>query len=107
MRASGMGWGRIAQNMDVKLGQVVRRMKPGNEKLTAAGRSGRDADSSAKARGNSEQVRADKAERVSKLDRAEKAERREKLDRPGRPERAERPDRPDRPERPERGGKGH
>lgn len=116
MRASGMGWGRIAQSLDVKLGQVVSRMKSGNEKLAAAGRTDRAANDSAKTRGKSEHVRADKAERVSNLDRVEKAERREELDRPGRPERADRPDRPDRPdhperpdrpERPERGGKGH
>ena len=94
LRASGMGWGQIAQSLGVKLGEVVRSVKAGNDHV-AKSRDGSEARGrvTPESHGKSEQARADKVERVAKVDRVEK------LDRPNRPERVDRPDRP------ERGGK--
>jgi DNA-directed RNA polymerase specialized sigma24 family protein len=35
-RIEGMGWGQIAKDFDLQLGQVVSRARSGNERLTAA-----------------------------------------------------------------------
>jgi hypothetical protein len=61
MRASGMGWGVIAQELGFKLGEVKRADKP--------------------------QVQTEKAERVAKVERAEKPERPVRPERPEKPER--------------------
>jgi hypothetical protein len=62
MRASGMGWGVIAQELGFKLGEVKRADKP-------------------------EVQQAEKAERVAKVERVEKPERPAKPERPEKPER--------------------
>lgn len=77
-RASGKGWGQIANSMGTKLGDVMR-----NEK----------ADKMAK----DERARDRREDRMDRReDRAERAER---------PEKPERPERPERPDRAERGGR--
>lgn len=81
LRADGMGWGRIAQEYDFKLGSIMGKA-PSRDDATAT-----------------------RTERSAKADRAErggKPERVAKVDRPSRPERAERPERPERPQKPER-----
>jgi hypothetical protein len=80
-RASGKGWGEIANSMGVKLGDVMRAERADR---VAQDRRGRD----------------ERAERQDRNDRAERAERPERVERP------ERPERPEKPERPERGGRG-
>jgi hypothetical protein len=77
-RASGKGWGEIANSMGFKLGDVMRSERADR---VAQDRRGRD-------------------ERADRNDRAERPERVE------RPERPERPEKPERPERSERGGRG-
>lgn len=69
-RASGMGWGEIANTMGVKLGQVVSGIKAGNEKLAAGIRREHGV-----------------SHKVEKAERAQRAERPEKPQRPPRPER--------------------
>lgn len=83
-RASGKGWGEIANSMGFKLGDVMRAERADS---VAHDRRGRDA----------------RAEREDRNDRAERAERPERVERPERPER---PEKPERPERSERGGRG-
>ena len=90
LRADGMGWGKIAQEYDFKLGSIMGKA-PKRDDATIA-RSER----AAKAE------RTAKAERVAKGERANKPERVATLDRPSRPERAERPERPQKPERPDK-----
>lgn len=75
MRADGMGWGKIAHSMDMKLGEVMRHDRP------------------------------EKHHHHAKHERVEKHERVAKIDRPEKPERPEKPVRFEKPERPERHGK--
>jgi hypothetical protein len=78
LRADGMGWGRIAQEYDFKLGAIMGKA-PMRDGATSSG-----------------------GDRAAKAERASKPERVAKVDRPARPERAERPERPQKPERPEK-----
>jgi len=61
-RAGGKGWGNVAKNLGLNLGQVVSRVRSGNERLAGAG----------------------KPERPSKPERAERPERPERPARAGR-----------------------
>lgn len=72
-RASGEGWGKIANGMGVRLGDLVR---------------------SDRARGRDDIARNERHE----IERHPP----ERVERPDKPERAERPERPERPEKPER-----
>jgi DNA-directed RNA polymerase specialized sigma24 family protein len=65
-RIEGRGWGEIAKDFDLKLGQVVSRARSGNERLAAA---------------------------FTRPEKADRAERPAKPERPMRPERPERPER--------------
>jgi len=65
-RIEGQGWGQIAKDFDLKLGQVVSRARSGNERLAAA---------------------------FTRPEKADRAERPAKPERPMRPERPERPER--------------
>jgi len=88
LRADGMGWGQIANELGFRLGDLV----------SASNRSERAA-----ARVNDGTAgRAAREERVARADRPARPERAE---RPERPDRPERPEKPERPERPERGGR--
>jgi hypothetical protein len=77
-RASGKGWGQIANSMGMKLGDVMR-----NEKADKVAK-----DERRERREDRREAREDRRE-----DRMERAERPEK------------PERPERPEKPERGGR--
>lgn len=77
-RASGKGWGEIANSMGFRLGDVLRSERADR---VAQDRRGRD----------------ERAEHEDRNDRAGRAER---------AERPERPEKPERPERSERGGRG-
>jgi hypothetical protein len=89
-RASGKGWGEIANAMGFKLGDVMR-----SERADKVARDRRDRDD-----------RADRDDRKDRGERAERAERPERAERVERPERPERPEKPERPDRSERGGRG-
>lgn len=80
-RASGMGWGRIAKEMDLNLGKVISSVKSGNERLAA---SMKDKDTREKSTGK----REDHAPHTGKGDRPDKAAR---PDKPDRPEKSMRP----------------
>jgi hypothetical protein len=89
-RASGKGWGEIANAMGLKLGDVMRA-----ERADKVARDRRERD--------------DRTDRDDRKERGERAERAERAERPERAERVERPERPEKPERPdrsERGGRG-
>ena len=73
LRASGMGWGVIAQELGFKLGEVKRADKPVVQPIVQP---------------------VEKAERVAKVERVAK---------PERPERPVKPERPEKPERPGKG----
>jgi hypothetical protein len=93
MRASGMGWGQIANELGFNLGTL---MSAAHANANAQGRIAASSDK-----------RADTG-RVAKPERVARTERVERADRPARPERVERverPERPQRPERPERSGR--
>jgi hypothetical protein len=94
MRASGMGWGQIAHQLDLNLGTL---MSAANANANA------NAHVATRANGRADTAqRPAKPERVAKVERAERPER---VDRPERPTRPEHVDRPERPERPERSGR--
>lgn len=73
-RVDGVGWGRIAKSMGVRLGPVVASIRSANDGLQ---------------RGHLQVARSERS-----------PARVEKADRPERPDRPQRPDRPDRPDRP-------
>lgn len=85
MRADGMGWGQVAQELGFNLGELVSASNRGTRTDAAGARAER---------------------RVADAGRPDTAGRPERVERPQRPDRPERPQRPERPERPERGGRG-
>lgn len=110
MRAEGMGWGKIYQSFDMKVGDVMKGVK-----------SNRVADIDNLNRGQAKRLeklevaslerggKPEKVQRVEKAARPDKPERVEKAARPERPERVERvakPERPEKPAKPEKPGKG-
>jgi hypothetical protein len=89
-RASGMGWGKIAQANGFKLGEVMRHKHHDFKHDRHHARS---------KHGEFHKVRFDKQDRHGrehKFDRHERAHRFERHERANRPERAERPERPER-----------
>lgn len=80
-RASGMGWGQIAKEMDLKLGQVVSSVKSGNQRLEASLKA-RDAREKGADKGSEPTKRNEKAERPDKPGRPDKPDRPEKSMRP-------------------------
>jgi hypothetical protein len=93
-RASGMGWGKIAQANGFKLGEVLRHKHAGFRHHH------RHHAEAKHHRGEFHKVRFDRDERPHKFERHE---RREKFERAERPEKVERAERPERPERHRRG----
>ena len=79
MRADGMGWGQIANELGFKLGEVMSAGHRSDKAVAGADRAAK--------------AKAERTERVAKAER------------PARPERADRPERPERPQKPERGGR--
>jgi hypothetical protein len=99
MRASGMGWGQIAKQLDFNLGTLM-----------SAAHSNANANANVNARvdaRNDQRVKVDHAKvdhpakpvSIARTERPERADRPQRVDRPERPERVERPTRPERPER--------
>jgi hypothetical protein len=103
MRADGMGWGEIAQELGFNLGSLI---SAGNRNARAG-----DAQGNAKAAGAATQAARGQAARAERgAGRPEGAgagrpQRPEVGTRPERPEVPTRPERPERPQRPERGGR--
>lgn len=96
LRADGMGWGKIAQELGFKLGSVLGK---------APTRDRTDGTATAAKTDRTSADRAAKPERGARPERADKPERVAKVDRPERVERPSRPERPERPQKPERGGR--
>ncbi|MCL5280556.1 MAG: hypothetical protein M1376_11680 [Planctomycetes bacterium] len=116
-RAAGKGFGQIAAENNLKIGDLVRHQKAGDattgkgKKLgffARIGRAlgfGRSADRTettatmVKSQASAKSMKGDKPERAMKAERPERPEKPAQPDRPERPERLSRPDRPERPER--------
>lgn len=95
MRADGMGWGQIAQELGFNLGTL----------MSAANSNGKAQAGTAR---TAKTDRPAKAEKVAKVDKVARPDHGASVERPARPERVERverPERPQRPDRPERGGR--
>lgn len=95
LRASGMGWGQIAQNLGFKLGEVMGNA-PSKESTAAKRQEGQQ---SQRASRDARERGADRGGDRGQMARAERPERIE------RPQKVERVERVERPQRPERGGK--
>ena len=128
-RADGMGFGEIANENDLKIGQLMRNRNQVREPALGDGleaEEGVQAGDTVRTRGRKRGVfarfagflgfgrakRPDKAERPvrsygsargEKPEKPEKPSKPEKMERPERPERPEKPAKPEKPERPERG----
>ncbi len=88
-QVEGMGWGQIAKELGVNLGEVISGIHSNRP----------DKVESAKAE---RMAKADKGMRPEKAQKVDKVEKMAKIDRPTRPERAEKVERPEKPARPER-----
>lgn len=100
-QVEGMGWGRIAKELGVNLGEVIsgiRSNRPDKVENAKAERMAR-ADKGVRPEKARKVERADRVEKVARLERPERPERPVK---PQRPEKVERPEKPARPERPSR-----
>lgn len=95
MRADGMGWGQIAQELGFNLGELVSASNRGTR-----ADAGLQARANGQARGDSARAGASVNARVD-IGRPDTAGRPATVERPQLPTR---PERPQRPERPERGG---
>jgi hypothetical protein len=95
MRADGMGWGQIAQELGFNLGSLI----------SAGNRNARAAEAQAAGAARAQAARADRGAGRAEAAGATRPARPEIGARPERPVRPERPERPQRPERPERGGR--
>ncbi|TLM78564.1 hypothetical protein ACONUD_04720 [Microbulbifer harenosus] len=92
----GMGWGQIAKDLGVNLGEVIsgiRSNRPEKMDQVASVDAKRTmrADARAEKHGKSTIERGPKVERVAKVERPVKPERVEKAERPEKPQRPERP----------------
>ena len=92
LRASGEGWGQIAQHLGVKLGRVVSDLHAAHERLERTDPDRRLDQSASRPDHDAISDKVEKVERPEKIDR---------IERPERPELIERPERVERPERPE------
>lgn len=99
-QVEGMGWGGIAKELGVNLGEVISGIRSNRPERMEARADKRAARTEKSMRGK----RPEKAEMASveRGPRAEKVERVEKAERPVRPERPAKPERPEKPARPER-----
>jgi len=101
LRASGMGWGQIAQNLGFKLGEVMGNA-PSKDAMAAKKEERQSQRASGDAKGgerSGDRGNMARAERPEKVGRPERVERPEKVERPHKVERVERVERPQRPER--------
>lgn len=101
-QVEGMGWGQIAKDLGVNLGEVISGIRSNRPDMTdkMASRESRQS-----MRAEKEMMRMERKEKVAKVERVAKAERPEHAERPTKPERIEKPARPEKPQRPERPGK--
>ena len=95
LRADGMGWGQIANELGFKVGDVVGKSAAARAERADMRNEGKRPEKVERA--GLRQDGAGKPERVSRVER---------IERPVKPERVERVERPVRPERPERVGPG-
>ena len=98
MRADGMGWGQIAQELGFNLGTLMSASNSNGKAQAGAVRTAK----------TDRPAKAEKVAKVDKVDKVAKPDRVAKIERPARPERVERverPERPQRPDRPERSGR--
>ena len=102
LRASGMGWGQIANKLGFKVGDV---MKASAAQDAADKKAVRPDQKSAKESKASEGRPEAKNGRQDKIDRPQKTERPEKVERPEKTERPEKVERPEASQRPEKGGR--
>jgi len=96
LRASGMGWGKIAKQQGTTLGALVSASH--NDKTRAGAPHSAKGDKGDK----SDKVDDAKAGHADKPERVAKAEHADKPERPAKPDRADRPQKPDRPEHPQK-----
>ncbi|WGL17180.1 hypothetical protein PVT68_02500 [Microbulbifer bruguierae] len=96
----GMGWGNIAKELGVNLGEIVSGIHSNRPEMTEklARRDSRDA-MRAEKHAARDLAHAERAEKGAKVERVAK------VDRPEKPMRAEKVERPEKPQRPERPGK--
>ncbi|GAB3027710.1 hypothetical protein GCM10027285_07330 [Oleiagrimonas citrea] len=94
LRASGQGWGQIAQTLGVNLGAVVSASHTTHSQ--AGMTHGKPDDVAAKMSDHAHSVAS--ASRPTRPDVAQRPERPDRPDRPSRPDRPERPERPDLPD---------
>lgn len=101
-REDGEGWGRIARDMDLKLGRVISEVKKA-EKNVAASQIPERGKTAHKLEKVEKAEKPEKVERQEKVERAERVEKVQRTERLGRVERrAERIEKIERPERLER-----
>lgn len=80
-RASGIGWGQIAKQLDLNLGKVISAVKSGNERLEASMKA-KDAREKPAGKHEDHRSHAEKADRPDKPGRPDKPDRPEKSMRP-------------------------
>jgi len=86
-RAKGMGWGQIANGMNLKLGRVVSEVHRADKRVERL----------AKLEKRDKMEKHDNdVDRVEKMDKGDKADRPDRMDRSGRPDRTDRVERVDR-----------
>lgn len=105
LRADGLGWGQVAKQFDVKLGQVVsgqRRDPRAVERLSRRPEFAGKSERPERPRRAERVERVERVERIARVERPERPAVMERIERPVRVERVERPVRPERPERPGR-----
>lgn len=108
LRAEGLGWGQVARELDLNLGEVVSGVR---RDPRAVERLSRRPEFASKSDLPARPVRVERAQRVERIERVERVARLERPERPmlmerlERPVRIERVERPVRPERPERPGR--
>jgi hypothetical protein len=105
LRAEGLGWGQVARELDLNLGEVVsgvRRDPRAIERLSRRPEFAGKSDLPARPVRIERAQRVERVERVARLERPERPLVAERIERPVRIERVERPVRPERPERPGR-----
>lgn len=91
-QVEGMGWGQIAREMGVNLGEVISGIRSNRP----------DKVENAKAEGMAKADRGGRPEHARKVERTDKVEKVAKIDRPERPVKLERPEKVERPEKPAR-----
>lgn len=105
-QVEGMGWGGIAKELGVNLGEVISGIRSNRPERMEARADKRAARTEKSMRGKrpekTEMASVERGPRAEKVERVEKAERPVRPERPVKPERPAKPERPEKPARPER-----